>query len=167
MVIKCNGASNTPVEWLIAEKYKTQQSYALCRCGHSNNKPFCDGTHFKINFNGSEDYDNVPFEQMAKTIDGPTLTLKDAEILCASARFCHRGQEQAIEAALNGSATLTAKDATLIEKFPLDHPIDGRSELAVWMVTLVERGTQQLVAKVAVDAQTGKVLFLTSPPSGQ
>ncbi|HLN65025.1 MAG TPA: hypothetical protein VK464_26185 [Symbiobacteriaceae bacterium] len=76
-------------------------------------------------------------------------------------------QEQAIEAALNGSATLTAKDATLIEKFPLDHPIDGRSELAVWMVTLVERGTQQLVAKVAVDAQTGKVLFLTSPPSGQ
>ena len=28
---------------------------------------------------------------MAKEIDGPTLKLKDAEILCASARFCHRG----------------------------------------------------------------------------
>ena len=26
-----------------------------------------------------------------KNIDGPTLKLKDAEILCASARFCHRG----------------------------------------------------------------------------
>lgn len=23
---------------------------AFCRCGHSNNKPYCDGTHLKINF---------------------------------------------------------------------------------------------------------------------
>lgn len=91
MIIKCDGKSNTPVEWLITEKYRTQEKYVLCRCGHSNKKPFCDGTHFKINFNGAENYADVQFDQMAKTIDGPELTLKDAEILCASARFCHRG----------------------------------------------------------------------------
>ena len=90
MIIKC-GEGNIPSEWKIGKRFNTSKTYTLCRCGHSKNKPFCDGTHAKINFDGTETNPNTLFDQIAKQIDGPKLLLKDAEVLCASARFCHRG----------------------------------------------------------------------------
>ena len=90
MTIACDN-KGIPTRWIKGETMKTSRNYFLCRCGKSKNKPFCDGSHAKINFDGTETSDNTPFEEMAKKIDGPTLLLKDAEILCSSARFCHRG----------------------------------------------------------------------------
>jgi CDGSH-type Zn-finger protein len=29
---------------------KTKEHYTLCRCGASNNTPFCDGMHRVVNF---------------------------------------------------------------------------------------------------------------------
>ncbi len=44
----------TPEKWKEEKKIKSGESYALCRCGKSKNKPFCDGTHIDINFKDTE-----------------------------------------------------------------------------------------------------------------
>jgi len=76
--------------WKEGKKYAAQENYALCRCGHSGNKPFCDGTHVGINFNGAEKAVRSPYLEQAAEIIGPGLKLTDSENLCATARFCHR-----------------------------------------------------------------------------
>jgi CDGSH-type Zn-finger protein len=34
--------------------YPDKETVALCRCGASTNKPFCDGTHSKVGFQAAE-----------------------------------------------------------------------------------------------------------------
>jgi CDGSH-type Zn-finger protein len=61
---------------------------ALCRCGLTKNAPFCDGTHIKSAFDGTETASFEKIEDNAFTLEGPNLTLKDKEGYCAFARFC-------------------------------------------------------------------------------
>jgi len=35
-------------------EYEIDETIALCRCGNSSDKPFCDGTHNKVNFQAEE-----------------------------------------------------------------------------------------------------------------
>lgn len=86
----CVNAEGTPNEWRTDNKYPLLENCALCRCGQSKNKPFCDGTHLKVGFDGTEAASQESYLDKAKKIDGPSLRLTDAEDLCASARFCHR-----------------------------------------------------------------------------
>ena len=77
-------------EWKEGERYPEKEEYKLCRCGQSRNKPYCDDTHKKINFDGTETASKKKYIEQAEKIDGPDLVLTDAVELCASARFCDR-----------------------------------------------------------------------------
>jgi CDGSH-type Zn-finger protein len=83
-------AAGYSYEWREGKEYPSKDNYALCRCGQSKNKPFCDGTHIKVNFNGTETANREPYLYQAERIDGPALELTDAQELCAAARFCDR-----------------------------------------------------------------------------
>ncbi len=79
------GGSET---WQEGKTFPAQETYALCRCGQSKKKPFCDGTHTQIKFDGTETASREPYLKQARLLDGPVLALTDAESLCAFGRFC-------------------------------------------------------------------------------
>jgi CDGSH-type Zn-finger protein len=75
-------------KWIEGEPVPAREKYSLCRCGQSKNKPFCDGTHNKIGFDGTETASRQPYLDQVKAFEGPDLVLTDAESLCAFGRFC-------------------------------------------------------------------------------
>ena len=75
-------------EWKQGKRFSVTEPYALCRCGGSKNKPFCDGTHAKVSFDGTETASHKTVMEQAEVIDGPVMQLADDQELCAFARFC-------------------------------------------------------------------------------
>lgn len=107
----------TSTHWETGKTYENPnpgQPQHLCRCGHSKNKPFCDGAHLAAGFEGDETASKEPFASAAKRYEGETVDLLDNESLCASMRFCDRGMgvwDAAIQSGSEKNRALAVEEA--------------------------------------------------------
>jgi CDGSH-type Zn-finger protein len=68
------------------ETWPTDKGVALCRCGGSQNKPFCDGMHGRNGFRDGNQADAAKDKREAYA--SKSITIFDNRALCAHAAHC-------------------------------------------------------------------------------
>jgi len=76
------------------EPLSTTVGIALCRCGKSNRKPFCDGTHSIIGFSSQNvnlnenDTNKLTIKNKRRDYVGKEITIHDNRKICSHAKEC-------------------------------------------------------------------------------
>jgi CDGSH-type Zn-finger protein len=65
---------------------EVETTFALCRCGGSAKKPFCDGTHKRNGFSGAREI-TAPLDR-SRAYQGAGITIHDNRTICSHAEHC-------------------------------------------------------------------------------
>ncbi|MCB0303832.1 MAG: CDGSH iron-sulfur domain-containing protein [Calditrichaeota bacterium] len=68
------------------EALPTKAKIYLCRCGGSNNKPFCDGSHKRNGFSGARE--SSASLDREKAYPGKQITVHDNRAICSHSERC-------------------------------------------------------------------------------
>ena len=79
-----------------SEAIAAKEVMALCRCGKSGDKPFCDGTHAAINFSDEKRTDGTWDKR--NNYAGKNITVHDNRGICSHASYCADNLESVFNA---------------------------------------------------------------------
>jgi CDGSH-type Zn-finger protein len=151
-----------PMTWSSDDAEPQEGVYALCRCGGSANKPFCDGTHARTGFDGTETAPTDSYDERAKGYQGTGVVVRDDRGICEHAGFCGNRLTNVWKMVRDTSDSIVrAQVIAMVERCPsgaLTLEIDGRTvepDLPV-EIGLVDDGPLFVTGGIAVNRADGQ-----------
>jgi CDGSH-type Zn-finger protein len=81
----CSSDTNVTIQDADGNLITQAKELALCRCGQSQNKPFCDGSHKKAEFEAGQEFTDERGEDLPEQHSELVITVKpDAMLLIKS-----------------------------------------------------------------------------------
>ncbi len=120
-----------PLAWKTERADDTKAMALLCRCGQSSTKPYCDGTHAKVEWDDTDHAPEGVYAERAQSYGGEGIEVLDDRPICVHAGFCGNQVTNVWKmAAKTGDSRIRAEAMAMIERCPsgaLSYTVDDET----------------------------------------